>query len=452
MKAGKSSFLINIMPVFAMLISILSGIVFHTPGIVTAKIAILTMILTTAAAFYIRINADIILSKKFAKSVIILSYLSGLILLLFIPQSYLFCFWMIGGLLVAMIIDNKLGLLLHFNLSFIMGIAADRDPELIIHVLVLGLVMCLLAAALRSKSTVIYAMIIVLSTNVTLSFVINNFIFATKENYNYLTSLFSVCLVLVAAFFLGILYDWLVKRKEAAPVSETEAELTVSGSELAAKQEEAVLAASTVEPVDLDSDTIIEVPEAMESDGTGLQKAISNGASYEVLCSEDNELLTKLREFSKKLYTHSIYIGELSARAARVIGADEALTKAGGYYHEIGKIRASNNYIEEGLILADEYSFPRELKAILKEHNIKYDKPGSVEAAIVMLSDNVVSTIEYIRNSNDHRFSNSKIIDNIFQMRLEKGTFDSANLSLKDFKALREFYQEEFTQKEGRHL
>ncbi len=76
-------------------------------------------------------------------------------------------------------------------------------------------------------------------------------------------------------------------------------------------------------------------------------------------------------------------------------------------------------------MLAEEYAFPKELKAILKEHNIKYERPNSVEAVIVMLSDNVVSTIEYIEKNDGHRFSSNKIIDNIFQMRMDKGTFDA---------------------------
>ena len=119
------------------------------------------------------------------------------------------------------------------------------------------------------------------------------------------------------------------------------------------------------------------------------------------------------------------------------------MAKAGGLYHEIGKLKG-RNYIEEGLLIAEDYAFPEELKAIIREHNIKYDKPRSVEAAIVMLSDSVVSTIEYIERTEEKKHSTNKIIDNIFQMRMDKGTFDGVNLTLKDFKLLKEFYQKEF--------
>jgi hypothetical protein len=61
-----------------------------------------------------------------------------------------------------------------------------------------------------------------------------------------------------------------------------------------------------------------------------------------------------------------------------------------------------------------------------------------------MLSDNIVSTIDYIAKSEDNKYPAGKIIDNIFQLRMDKGTFDGVNLSLKDFKVLKAFYEKEF--------
>jgi putative nucleotidyltransferase with HDIG domain len=185
-------------------------------------------------------------------------------------------------------------------------------------------------------------------------------------------------------------------------------------------------------------------------DNSELEHNLGMRTSYEVLCDTENDLMKRLKQCSEALYEHALYIGDLSCRAALTVGANELLAKAGGYYHEIGKINGKN-YIEEGLIIADDYAFPKELKAILKEHNIKYEKPGSIEAAIVMLSDSVVSTIEYIEKMGDHKYTTVKVIDNIFQMRMEKGTFDASELSLKAFKTLKEFYQKEFNNKEFNH-
>jgi putative nucleotidyltransferase with HDIG domain len=155
-----------------------------------------------------------------------------------------------------------------------------------------------------------------------------------------------------------------------------------------------------------------------------------------------------MKDCSKALYKPSIIIGDLSGKAAKYIGANEDLAQAGGYYHEVGKIKGKN-YIEEGLKIAEEYGFPDELTNILRQHNIKYDKPTFIESAIVMISDNVVSTIDYINKTEDQSFEAHKIIDNIFRMRMEKGTFDDSGLSVRNFKQLKDFYQKEFKEEES---
>ncbi len=437
----RNSIFITVLPILSMIASILPGIMNKSSGLEIAQIAILTLILTTVATFYIRLNMDTISEKKLAKSVITISYLGSIFLLLLIPEPYLYCFWMLGGLVVAMTIDNNLGLLFHFSLSFIMGINQEPKPEIIIHVLIIGVVMNLLASALRVASTAIYAMIIILSTNVTLSFVINNFIFDTKVSYNYLYSLFSTLAVLVTAFLICLLYQTITASDRAMKTEE----------EIAATQAGEALLSPSINPAELSTQSITleytetesEAMSSKEEEITKPERIVGTSSSYDVLCSVTNELLLQLKEHSESLYAHALHIADLSERAAKRIEASEQLAKAGGLYHEIGRLKG-RNYIEEGLLIAEDYSFPEELKAIIREHNIKYDKPRSVEAAIVMLSDSVVSTIEYIEKTEERKHSTNKIIDNIFQLRMDKGTFDNANLSLKDFKLLKDFFQKEF--------
>jgi cyclic-di-AMP phosphodiesterase PgpH len=443
-RRAKNSILITILPILSMIAAILPGIINRTSGVEIAKVAILTMILTTVATFYIRLNFDTILDKKLAKTVITLSYLVSICLMLAVPAPYLYCFWMIGGLLVAMTIDNRLGLLFHFSLSFVMGISLSLQPEIMIHIMIIGVIMNLMAGSLRATSTVIYAMIIILSMNVTLSFVINNFIFNTDVTYNYLYSLFSILAVLVTAFLLCLLYDAVTGKEKA-----TEAAEGISSEnrmkEIPVITEKSSDMELSIQSISTDAEETKTEPKASNTEGVpdNLDRIIGTSSSYEILCSTDNELLKKLQQHSEVLYSHALHIADISERAAKLIGASEQLAKAGGLYHEIGKLNGKN-YIEEGLIIAEDYAFPKELTAIIREHNIKYDKPNSVEAAIVMLSDSVVSTIEYIEKSNDHKYTTDKIIDNIFQLRMDKGTFDNAKLSLKDFKLLKEFYLKEF--------
>jgi len=441
-KADKvqKSFLITILPILSMIVAIFPGMLYKASGIAIAKIGILTLILTSAITIYIHMNETGILSKKLAKTIITLGYLGSICLLFFIPKANIFSFWMLGGLLIAILFDSKLGILMHFNLSFILGISLALPLETVIQMLIIGVMMCMLSGAIKDKSTVIYAIVIVLSTNITLSFVINNFIFEANVNFNYLNSLFSILAVLVAAFLLCSFYqrigndnavDITVEQLPENTVSENifqEGSSTLTDS----LQNDKEIPTQEIKAETTDaSETILKLPEAR--------------TSYEILCDEENELLLKLKQFSQTLYNHSVFIADLSYRAAKEIKANEMLAKAGGLYHEVGKINGKN-YIEEGLLIAEDYAFPKELRAILKEHNIKYEKPSSIEAAIVMLSDNVISTIEYIEKTGDQKFTATKIIDNIFQMRMEKGTFDVIDLSLMDFKILKEFYQKEFKQ------
>jgi putative nucleotidyltransferase with HDIG domain len=478
MKAGKNSILIQGLPFFCALAAIIPGMIGRASSLENGKIAIMTLLLTATASFYIRMYEETILNKRYAKLIILVSYLGAISLMLLIPQSHIFCFWILGGLFLAMTIDYKLGLLLHFTLSFILVIARSLKPEFVIQLLFLGILMCMLSGALISKATVIYAIIIILSTNVTISFIINNFIFYSKEDYNYLSSLFSILLVLTAAYYMTAFYHKKFPEHAELSVAATALEdndkSTAPDPVLSSQEQTDMQSAGKIEnsgtrmegsssknitdnlysqegeeqkKAEEGPDMSASFPEEAEKEEEAreikLESVTGAHSSYDILSSTENELLQRLKEYSLSLHAHAMQIADLSCRAAKEIGADEMLAMTGGLYHEIGKLNGKN-YIEEGLLIAEDYAFPKELKAILKEHNIKYDKPSSIEAAIVMLSDNVVSTIEYIRKTDGYRFSANKIIDNIFQMRMEKGAFDRIDLSLKDFKRLKDFYLKEF--------
>ncbi len=435
--------MITILPLLAMLASILPSVYYNNADLDTVKLGFITFLLTVIVLFYIRVNSDL-LNQKLAKTVILLSYLGSICLLLFVPDPSTFCLWMVGGLVTSMLIDSKLGLLLHFNLSFLMGIFITKRPEDVIQVLIIGVLMNMLAGSLKKPATVIYAAIIILSSNITLAFAINNFSFEGDWNNDYLKSLFSVFAVLLVAYLIGFAYQ-VSEKKATSKYSESVDALLEAYSEDQSPVSIAHInySDSTIEITSINAENEL-FPEAKE-DNDSIDAMISHGTrtSYDVLCDLENDLIKKMKQHSAVLYEHALQIGDLSYRAAMEIGANDMLALAGGLYHEVGKINGKN-YIEEGLVIAEDYAFPNELKAIIKEHNIKYEKPGSVEAAIVMLSDSVVSTIDYIVKNDEHKFTTNKVIDNIFQLRMDKGTFDSADISLKNYKKLKEFYQKEF--------
>jgi len=460
--------MIALLPLLAMLAAILPSVVMDNVNLGTIKTSVVILLLSLIMVFYIRVNADTILNKKLAKTIITLGYLCSISLLLFIPYPEMFSFWMIGGVVVAMLVDPKLGLILHFNLSVLMGIMITQNPENVIQVMIIGMVMSMLSGALLRLSTVIYAAIIILSSNITLAFVLHNFTYSVGFDQDYLKSLFSLSTVIVFAFLFGQLYQ-AVERIDSTKRSEAVEQLlnaySVDESDKKQHQDIVMKHDSISNQVIINNQDSINNQNAINNqdainnhDTINNQDAINNHdminsqdsqliygtrTSYDVLCDLDNELINKMKQHSEVQYQHALHIGDLSQRAALEIGANEKLAFAGGLYHEIGKIRGKN-YIEEGLCIAADYSFPNELKAILKEHNIKFEKPSTIEAAIVMLSDSVVSTLEYIEKNDEHKFTTNKVIENIFQLRMDKGTFDATDLSLKDYKKLKEFYQKEF--------
>ena len=227
---AKGAMLFTLMPVLSLLAIILLGLLKEASILDLAKIGTLTLVLTAASVFFIRLQEESILKKKYAKSIIISCYLISILLIMLPIKPELYSFWMVGALLIAMLVDARLGLLIYFNLTFILSVTVQLPPESIIYFLILGVLKCLLAGAIRNKNTVIYAAVILLSTNVTLAFVINNFIFDAASNHNYLASFFSILGVLIAAFLLAAVYDRLSKGGEAKEQKESSEEL--SGQEV----------------------------------------------------------------------------------------------------------------------------------------------------------------------------------------------------------------------------
>lgn len=161
------------------------------------------------------------------------------------------------------------------------------------------------------------------------------------------------------------------------------------------------------------------------------------------ITDETHPLLIRLRNEAPKLYKHSMESAKLSKGAARIIGANKELAYAGSLYHEIGRLEG-NDYIKLGLYLLDLYHIPQEIQEVVKQHSYKIDGPKTREAAVVMLTDNILTTMEYLRESEKTNISYDKIIEDIIFIRLKNKTLDDSGLSIQDFNKLREFYVSQF--------
>lgn len=156
------------------------------------------------------------------------------------------------------------------------------------------------------------------------------------------------------------------------------------------------------------------------------------------LTSTDSPVVQLMRSKSASVYYHSNEVAEMARLAAKRIGADYNLAYAGGLFHDLGKVSGSE-YIKEGLKLAEEYGIPGDIRTIMVEHNVKSRLPKSKEAAIVMLSDTVVSTIEYVKGTMDKKdISEQVLVENAINKRLTSGALNKSGLSIEEFNIIKE--------------
>ena len=162
---------------------------------------------------------------------------------------------------------------------------------------------------------------------------------------------------------------------------------------------------------------------------------------YMALCSEDFPPIAEMRDTSLRVFYHTLEVADLSAAAAMAIGADDMLCRTGAMYHDIGKT-ISRDYVPAGVLIAKEYKIPKDVIAIIEEHNGKKRLPQTKEAAIVLLADTLVSTKDYMLKPNMNKINQKKIIDSVMSMRMEGGLLDDVGFSLKEYSTIKETFVE----------
>jgi len=188
-------------------------------------------------------------------------------------------------------------------------------------------------------------------------------------------------------------------------------------------------------------------------------------------------------------YQHSLTVASLAERAAEEIKLDPMLVKAGALYHDIGKIRRPEyfienrienpdmhrdlkpsmsslviiNHVKEGVELAKKLKLPEKIREIIAQHHgrslmrfffqkakEKYDPemhkigeesyryagpiPESKEAALIMLSDSVEAAARSLKIPS--RPSLRKVITEIFNNYIQDGQLDDCYFSFKELQTV----------------
>ncbi|SHJ98286.1 HDIG domain-containing protein [Anaerocolumna jejuensis DSM 15929] len=176
--------------------------------------------------------------------------------------------------------------------------------------------------------------------------------------------------------------------------------------------------------------------------------------TIEGILGEDFELYQILKA-SEKLYLHADRIAAISERAAVAAGLSGTIARAGGLYHEIGRLKGKD-YVAEGTALAREYHLPEVIVNIIESHNLKTDKPASPEGAVVMFTVSLVAAKEYFLMNGKEEDKDGpdisklmlKFTDNLFAMRLEKDSLADSNLTVAQYIRLKNFFMDYFSKEE----
>ncbi|WP_420264329.1 HD family phosphohydrolase [Candidatus Magnetominusculus dajiuhuensis] len=187
-------------------------------------------------------------------------------------------------------------------------------------------------------------------------------------------------------------------------------------------------------------------------------------------------------------YHHSVIVGNLVEAAAEDIGVNPLLARVSAYYHDIGKIKMPEYFVEnqsgsiskheklnphmssmilishvkEGLELADEYKLPELVKDIITQHHgthlITYfyqkakeeqadppkeedyrypgPKPQNRIAAIVMIADAIEAASRVLKDSTPARVAG--LVEKIINTVLIDGQLTECELTLKDINKIKE--------------
>lgn len=188
-------------------------------------------------------------------------------------------------------------------------------------------------------------------------------------------------------------------------------------------------------------------------------------------------------------YHHSLLVASLAEAAAEEIKMDPMLAKTSALYHDIGKIKRPEyfienkirnpdlhkdltpsmstlviiNHVKEGVEMAKKLKLPNTIKNIIEQHHgnslvryffqkakEKYDPemqkikeeayrypgpiPKSREAALVMLADSVEAAARSLKTPS--RPNLKRMINEIFNSYLEDGQLDDCDFSLKELRAI----------------
>ena len=160
---------------------------------------------------------------------------------------------------------------------------------------------------------------------------------------------------------------------------------------------------------------------------------------YDKILQKDYPLAQSIRKFSERDYEHASKVSEICGACANLIGLNENLCRAAGFYYRIGRMEGEP-YIENGVALAQNVCFPEELIQILREYNGELCPISSKESAIVHMVDRVVAKLDvFDKKTFSSNWNQDMVIYQTMNEESATGVYDGSGLSMNQFLEMRDF-------------
>ena len=159
---------------------------------------------------------------------------------------------------------------------------------------------------------------------------------------------------------------------------------------------------------------------------------------YKRINTPDYKLLVRLKSVSKETYMNAVHTAYLSEKISQKIAIDTALAKAGAYYHKIGILEGKDT-VENTLKICRDNKFPGPLMKLLEEYGDRKSAQISKEAAVVQLSDTVISYISRMFENDKNAMPDyEKIIDDIIYEKMNSKDWNRCVLTMGELCKIRE--------------
>lgn len=214
------------------------------------------------------------------------------------------------------------------------------------------------------------------------------------------------------------------------------------------------------------------------------------------LSDTNNKLLRELAQKAPGTFQHSLQVSNLASEAAREIGADMILTRVGALYHDIGKMKnpqyfvenapAGVNYhknmspmesaqqiirhVDDGVDIAKKYKLPDVVIDFIRTHHARTltfyfyaqycnaggdpdnkepfmyhgELPQTKEQVIVLMADAVEAASRSLKDYTPE--SISALVDSIISKRLSDSQLVEADISIKEIEIVKRMFKERLEQ------